>query len=445
LFTAIALARRGYDVTVVDRDSGPAADGSWDRKGVMQFHHPHGFRQQVVDALRAEMPDVWVRLLEAGAVPATRPEQPDTFVGVRVRRLVYERVLRAAAENEPGVHLQVGNVERIYGRRGRVTGVRVDGDLLGADLVIDASGRSGRLGDEFRAKGEGGDSGISYVSRQYELLPGAGPGPMNAPIGAIAMYAGYQAMVFTQDNRTFSTLIVRASTDRDLALLRDTAAFDAAARAIPILAAWTDPDRARPITPVLPGGRLFNTYRGQLDEHGETALSGLLFVGDAVSTTNPALGRGVALSMLQVQELLRLLDTGDGDLRAVSREFDRWCADHIKPWFDDHARWDADQIRRWSGGDVDVSRPLPSDLIIQAAEADPSLMRVVGPYLAMLVPPSALDTIEPTARELYAGGWRPTPPEGPTRDELAAIVTTATTRPTPRATSLAGPIARVAR
>ncbi len=46
LYTAIALARRGHQVTVIDRDPGPG-HGQWrDRKGVMQFHHPHHFRQQ---------------------------------------------------------------------------------------------------------------------------------------------------------------------------------------------------------------------------------------------------------------------------------------------------------------------------------------------------------------------------------------------------------------
>ena len=59
LFTAMALARRGHGVTVVDRDAGPQHDGSWSRRGVMQFHHPHAFRAQVVEALQAELPEVW--------------------------------------------------------------------------------------------------------------------------------------------------------------------------------------------------------------------------------------------------------------------------------------------------------------------------------------------------------------------------------------------------
>ena len=47
LFLGAALAQRGHQVTAVERDPGPSADGTWPRKGVMQFHHAHGFRLQV--------------------------------------------------------------------------------------------------------------------------------------------------------------------------------------------------------------------------------------------------------------------------------------------------------------------------------------------------------------------------------------------------------------
>jgi len=114
--------------------------------------------------------------------------------------------------------------------------------------------------------------------------------------------------VFPHDNGTFSTLIARSSADRALAALRHTDLFEAATRAIPVLATWTDPLRAQPHTPVLPGGHLHNTYQGQLDDPGRVALLGLVFVGDAVCTTNPALGRGVTTSLLQARELLRLLE-----------------------------------------------------------------------------------------------------------------------------------------
>src|SRR5262249_37409638 len=99
------------------------------------------------------------------------------------------------------------------------------------------------------------------------------------------------------------------------------------------------------------------------------------------------------------------------------------CAEHIRPWFADHLQSDADRVRRWSGQDVDLGRPLASDLIVAAAEAAPDLRAVVDPYAAMLALPSSLAAAEPRARALYAAGWRPAVPAGPTRDELAELCT----------------------
>jgi 2-polyprenyl-6-methoxyphenol hydroxylase-like FAD-dependent oxidoreductase len=319
LFTAMALARRGHEVTVVDRDPGPQPDGSWSRRGVMQFHHPHAFRAQVVEALRAELPEVWSGLLTAGAQPIVVPNGsggPEQVMGIRCRRLTFERVLRGAAACEPGVALRVGHVDDVCIDRGRATGVRVDGESLDADLVVAASGRAGRLGRDLRAPAQGGDCGIAYVSRQYRLNPDAPPGPMNSPLGQVDLYPGYQVIVFLHDDGIFSATIVRSSHDGALAALRSTEVFEAAARAIPALSDWTDPARARPHTPALPGARLHNTFQGQLDHTGTVALPGLIFVGDSVCTTNPAVGRGITTSLLQARELLRLVEEDPHDVTA---------------------------------------------------------------------------------------------------------------------------------
>ncbi len=245
------------------------------------------------------------------------------------------------------------------------------------------------------------------------------------PFRVMVTYPGYVVAVFIHDNRIVSALIARASADRQLAALRTRAAVEAAARAIPTLAAWTDPGQARPVTPVLPGGRLYNSYRGQLNDAGRVALDGLICAGHAVCTTNPAAGRGVTTSLLQARQLISLLAEHGRDLASCSLAFDHCLAGHIKPWFDDHVYWDADLIRRWSGHDVDLARPLPPDLIIAAAQADPEIAKAAGPYQAMLALPGSLDAVQARARDIYAAGWRPPMPPGPTRDELAALVTAA--------------------
>ncbi|GID27543.1 FAD-dependent oxidoreductase [Paractinoplanes brasiliensis] len=455
LFMAVALARRGHRVTVADRDAGPAADGSWERRGVMQFHHPHGFRPQIAQALQAEMPEALTALEDAGAeriVFRGGDGEPAPHAALRCRRAVFERALRGFAAAEPGVTLVQGHVDDVLGSGGRAAGpgsgeraaglrsgeraadmrsggraagLRVDGRDLPADLVINASGRASRIAADLRAPAEGGDCGLAYVSRQYALLPGAEPGPMNAPVGIIQTLTGYLIAVFLHDRRTFSALFIRPADDRRFGALRFPEAFQAAAMAVPALAAWVDPGRSTPITPVLPGGRLYNTYRGQLDAEGRVALPGLLHVGDTVCTTNPSAGRGVAVAFQQAVALLRLLDEYPDDPAAVALAFDEWCLSDVRPWFSDHVYWDTDLLRRWNGGDVDVTRRLPSDLIMKASEQDPSLLRVVGPYMAMEALPGTLDEVEPQARALFASGWRPAPHPGPTREELAATLPSA--------------------
>ena len=433
LFLGAGLARRGHQVIAVERDPGPAADGSWPRRGVMQFHHAHAFRYQVVQALEQELPGALHRWLAAGAEPVRMrlPDGGEIPMGVRSRRMTFERALRATALHQPGVQVHCGHAEDVTRRHGRARGIRVDGTDLAADLVIDASGRAGRVTRSLRpAPASGGPCGIAYVDRQYQLHPGAGPGPLMSPIAWQADLEGYQAIIFLHEHGIFSVLLVRPSADPVLSQLRHEAPFSAACQAIPGLADWVDPARSRPITPVLPGGPLLNAYRGQTGPDGHLALPGLVFVGDAVATTTPTFGRGITTTLLQAQQLLRLIDEHGTDTGAIGESFDAWCAEQIRPWVDDHVHMDEATRRRWAGQDIDLSQPLPSDRILAAATADPSIRAAAVGYVRMTSLPSSLGAIEPRARALYTNGWRPSPAPGPSRDELADIVRIALHRST---------------
>jgi 2-polyprenyl-6-methoxyphenol hydroxylase-like FAD-dependent oxidoreductase len=386
----------------------------------MQFHHAHTFRGKVVDILRAEMPDVLDALITAGATIATT--DADRPVALLCRRATFERVLWQRAAEQRGVTLRCGHVDRIELDRGRAVGITVDGHTLRAGLVIDASGRSSRFSDGIRPPAEGGDCGAVYVTRQYRLRDSADTGPTNSPIGLSLGFSGYWAIAFLHDNGTFSITFTHDGVDKRMRVLRRDEAFDNAVRAIPLLREWIDPSRAQPISRSLPGGRLYNSYRGQLDATGRPVLPGLISVGDAVCTTTPLAGRGVTLALLQAQELVHLLDAHDTDIGTATTQFDHWCQSNIRPWFDDHRHTDADRMRRWLGGDVDLTRPLPSDLIVAAAVANPELMDLVGPYSFMDALPASLAPAQARACEMYAAGWRPAVPDGPTRDELSEVV-----------------------
>ena len=438
LVLGAALARRGAEVTLVDRDPGPPPPGVWARKGVMQFHHAHAIRSQVVETLRRELPEAYELLLGVGAEPIEipLPGGSSAVAGLRCQRSTYEQGVRAAAVTVPGLTIRTGHVDRVTETAGSRDPPRHRARRrrrpVEADLVVDASGRSGRVNRDRRAPASaGGVCGIAYVDRIYQLAPGAEPGPLVNPIAWQANCDGYQCLVFLHERGIFSALVIRSTDDRDLVGLRHNAAFDAAVAAIPGLAEWTDPGRSRPLTDVLPGGTLKNAYRGQRGPDGELALPGLVFVGDSVCTTTPNFGRGLATTMLQVDEVLRLADTtldvaGDGhdpELTDLGEAFDAWTEANMRPWVEDHAVMDESLRQRWAGEDVDLSGPrLPSDLVMEAAHVDERIAPVIGPYVAMRALPSVLDPVEPLARAVYETGWRPRLSEGPSRRELVEIV-----------------------
>jgi hypothetical protein len=333
-------------------------------------------------------------------------------VGTRSRRSTFERALRLAAADVPGLTLRVGHVDALLEEHGEVHGVLVDGEPVPADLVVDASGRSGRFVADPAVEG---DCGIAYVDRTYQLLPGAEPGPMAMPIGWFGVFDGYQTLLFLHEQGHFSVLFVRPTADPELKDLRHTAAFEAAARAVPGLAEWTDPARSRPTSPVLVGGALRNVFRPQ------KGRAGLVAVGDAVTTTTPTAGRGVAMVAMQLDGLLALLD-GGADLRTVAGPFDAWCEEHLRIWVDDHVWSNDEAVRRWQGADLDLTQPLTSTAILDAAQVDPRINEYAGPFASMRTTLHDLRAAEPMARAVYETGWRPPYSPGPTRDELVAII-----------------------
>ena len=411
------LARRGHEVISVDRDPGPAADGAWRRRGVMQFQHAHGFRPQVRDLLLAEWPDAYDEWVRLGAEPISF-ELPNGTPGgtvVRSRRSTYERALRAAAGRVPGLTLRTGHVDGLVERRGRVVGAVIDGSPCDADLVVDASGRTTRIAgsadDEL-----GGDCGIAYVNRCYRLHEGAALGPLTMPIAWGGTFAGYHAMVFPHEHGHFSVVVVRPTADIALQQLRHRDAFEAACRAIP---ARRRCGRTRTAPYRRP--RCSSAVVCATSTASSSASPGLVAVGDSVSTTTPTVGRGVAMASMQISGLVDLLD-GGADPVTIAEPFGDWCDKHIRPWVEDHIARDDESVQRLQGADVDLSQPLTSTAIVDAAQVEQRILEHVGGFLGMTALPATLAPAEPLARAVYVSGWRPPYADGPSRDELVAII-----------------------
>lgn len=421
LTVGAALARRRHHVVAIDQDPGPSPDGSWRRRGVMQFEQAHGFRPQVQEFLEAEWPGAWRVWEGLGAdrvVDCPPAGGGPGLLGIRSRRSTYERALRLAAAEVDGLTVATGRVEGFIQDAGRVIGVIVDGTPHHADLVINASGRLSRLTPPPLL---GGDTGMAYVSRTLRRRAGAPPGPIVSPLAWSGEFPGYDAYAFPHEHGHISVVLIRPTADHEFGVLRHLDAFEAACRAIPALAAWTDPELTTPTSGVLVGGGLLNLYRPQ------SGRPGLVAVGDAVATTAPTAGRGLAMASMQIGALLGLLD-GGADPSTIAGPFGTWCDTWMRPWVEDHLAFDAESVRRWKGHDIDLTQPLTSAAIAAAARADPSIGPLVAPFHAMAALPSSLADAEPLARAVYETGWRPPVADGPTRNELVALATRAHAR-----------------
>lgn len=417
--TALLLARQGHGITLIDRDPGPVPGQAWERSGVMQFHLPHGFRAQVRNLLAERLPDVLQAELDAGArIDEIPPGAPPSAAGLLVRRSVFERTLWEVTSREPGVRRLTGHVESVEVVEGAARGVVVDAAVVRADLVVDASGRAGRATSEHRPRADRTDCQMAYAARLYRLRPGAEPGPLSGGSVFFAAHDGFLTLVFPHDARTFTVLFIRASDDRALAQLRHAAAFEAACRVAPGVDIWTDPLRSESIDEVRAGAGLTNEFRRQ------PPVARLVLVGDALCVTNPMGARGMLLGLHSAAALVDLL--AKVPLQEVPTRLDEWADQQLRPWFDDHVRWDASMLRAWSGHPVDPDGPIgPEVLQSAAAELRPDWQPMLGRYLGMTITPDQLEPLRTETRQLVRDGWQPAPVGGLSRSDLAAVIDSA--------------------
>ncbi len=413
--SALLLARAGHEVTLVDRDPGPAPGRAWDRVGVMQFHLPHAFRFQSRQLLEQRLPDVYEAVLAAGATLAAPEGAPPEAAMLRIRRSLFERAFWESVDREPRVTRRTGLARHLEVRDGVVVGVHVDGRLHAADLVVDAGGRRASLSAPWRPDAGQVACGMAYAARQYQLRPGAEPGPSNGGPAVASEHDGFLTLLFPHDAGTFTVLVVRPADDRELAGLRDVGAFEEACRLLPVISEWTDPARSTPIDAVRAGAGLVNAFRGQ-----SRSTEGVLAIGDAWCTTNPQGGRGITLGMQSAAALADLVDAAPRDRWAG--ELDAWGREHLEPWFHDHVAWDHTLLGRWERRPVDPEGPIGIDVLGAAAAVHPELNQWLQPFYGMVVGPAAIEPVRARVREMLRAGWTPPTPGGVTRDDLAAVV-----------------------
>lgn len=410
LGAALALARSGHRVTLVERDDTPLPDSveaafDWDRRGAPQVRHSHGFAARLHQILRTRFADVLEELRVAGVVehdlgamlPAELRGRMDDVTVLAARRTTYEWVLRRATLRSPHVHLIVGVGVRALladpgaaGSPPQVTGVELDdGSALAGDAVVASTGPRGDLARWLAPHGVAlpeivATAGVVYLSRFYRLRPGRSlPGGM---LQAASRRAGLSYACVEADNGTYSITLAVESADTELRRhLREPVRFEAVCRLLPGIDRLTHPDLATPITEVHAMGGLVNRLRSFVHRDGRPHATGLHAVGDAHTTTNPVYGRGCSLAMVQAVLLSDAFAAHPHDPVARAVAYEAASAREIEPWY--HFAVDGDALRsRADQTEPDDPRFTLQDLM-RAGVAQPALLPKTLRVLTLLDTP----------------------------------------------------------
>ncbi len=426
LLAALLLARAGHEVLVLERDHlEPAPDvesaaASAFRPMAPQIVQPHIVMARCRELLRERLPDVYVGLLAAGVAEASLATQmpasltdratwpgDERLTVLMTRRSTVDWVLQCAILAAPGVTLRDGvrvlGLLALPGEPPHVTGVRTDHDDIGADLVVDATGRRSPIDhwlSEIGARPTAtwrAECGVAYYSRHYRLRPGAAlPGLPTTRI--VAGLDEFTVGIWGADNGAMQLALVPLATDRRFRALKHPEVFTAVLRTVPTYAAWLDV--LDPISPVFPMGTVDNTLR-RLVLGDAPVATGLHALGDAVCTTNPTLGRGLSLALWGAVDLVATIDRHGDDWTAQALTLDELVAEHVVPYYEDQVAIDSARLAMLrhtiSGAPAPDPPPVTSDRVTYAqlrtaALFDPTAFRAFWTVMGMMDRPDEVYT-----------------------------------------------------
>ncbi len=361
LSCALALAGRGFDVTLYERDPAPdslgesAAATAQRRRGVPQAVHPHFFMGRLREGLRAQHPELLARLAAAGAGdgrfedslhPIARRRyaartSDAKLTSIAARRTTFEWAMRRYVEERGLARIESGvEVTGLVGTSAspaRVEGLRMN-DASGrakditAAVVVDASGRSGSLAKDLGRFGvqtavEQHDAGIFYFTRHYELLPGRELPSSHGLPGLL--FADFVVGALPADSGTFTVTYQVYRDDPELiAVVRDPERFQALCMQLPVIARWVDPAQAKPTSEVFGFGGMDAFWRSTSFE-GLPLVHGFFFVGDTAVRTNPRYGRGCTWAFVSARLLAEAL-SASLDPRERALRYERGLARELR-------------------------------------------------------------------------------------------------------------------
>ena len=383
MLTGLALDRRGFQVTIIERDVPPPdcsaneAFFSWQRKGVAQFRHPHAFLGLMCSVLEENYPDLLERFFEAGArkvsfedsipdhlKPQYNPEPGDEKMWVLMcRRATMETVLRTYVTQTTKVTIrnQV-SVADIITEKNDSQEVFIRGlslidhqesnkrSELFSDIVIDATGRSSKFDKWLTSSGvnikeERDDAEIVYYTRHYRLKDGVSEPPRDAKNPSMGDLGYMKYGIFPGDGGHFALIICLPNEEKELRkAIKSGEKFDEIGMTIPGLRPWLSKNKSEATTAPFGIGNIHAVWR-DFTGAGNNRLLNFFAVGDSAIRTNPLYGRGCSTGALHAHILADILST-ESDPWSRALRFQEESERKVRPIFQASLNEDKRGIKR---------------------------------------------------------------------------------------------------
>lgn len=439
LAAAAALAQSYQRVTVLERDTLPV--GPDNRRGVPQGRHAHGLHPGGLLALEKLLPGITDELIAHGVPSGDLSLVGHWLVGggllargeagvrgIGVTRPFLEHHVRSRVAALPGVHILDGvEAQRpITDGPHRVSGIEVSAtgggptEQIGADLVLDATGKVSKLPQWLSALGyqapaeERVHCRMAYLSRRFQL---ADPAAMKDLVAIVtpAETPHFGVMIGQEDGSHIVTL----GGLLDSGPARNDEAYLAFAANLPDPAIAEALAGATPLTELQPSHFPASTRRRY--DKLRSFPAGLLALGDSIASFNPMYGQGMTVAALQAVALHDQLAQGPLEARKFFARAHRIEDVAWKIATGGDLRFDAVEGKRTASGKF-MNRYL--DKLTMAARTDPVLSRqfllvagfVAGPE--SFFKPSIIRRVLAGSR---ATAQQPQQPEQPSSE--AAVVT----------------------